>query len=92
MSKSKDLSQSPEGGEGDPVIESAEIGPYPRPMPEGMFDEMPSVTARFSDGTEEELFSFYPDEIDFSEEELIGLTREEAFELRRTKDTDYLQS
>jgi len=89
---SKDLGQSGEGGDENPVIESVDIGPYPRPMQEGLFDEMPTVSATFSDGTEEELFSFYPDEIDFSEEEMIGLTRREAFELRRKKDADYLQS
>lgn len=83
---------STEGSADAPVIVSVEIGPYPRPMPEGMFDDMPTVTARFSDGTEEVLFSFYPDEIDFEEEELIGLTRAEALELRRQKDQDYLQS
>jgi len=38
------------------------------------------------------LFRFYADEISFSENELIGLTREEAFELRRNKDIAYLQS
>jgi hypothetical protein len=92
MSKNQEESHSTEGPEEEPVIESADIGPYPRPMPEGLFDEMPTVSVVFSDGSEEDLFQFYPDEIDFSEEELIGLTREEAFELRRKKDRDYLQS
>jgi hypothetical protein len=90
MSKNQDQSQ--EGPGQEPVIESADIGPYPGPMPEGLFDEMPTVSVVFSDGSEEDLFQFYPDEIDFSEEELIGLTREEAFELRRKKDREYLQS
>jgi hypothetical protein len=92
MSKNEDQSHSTEGPGQEPVIESADIGPYPRPMPEGLFDEMPTVSVVFSDGSEEDLFQFYPDEIDFSEEELIGLTREEVSELRRKKDREYLQS
>jgi hypothetical protein len=85
-------SEAPSTDSSAPVIESVDIGPYPGPKPEGLFDEMPTVTARFSDGTKEDLFSFYPDEIDFEEEELIGLTRAEANALRQEKDRDYLQS
>lgn len=75
-----------------PVIIECKIGPYPRPMPQGMFDTMPKVTARFSNGEEKTLFEFYPDEISFSETEFIGLTEESALRLRFEKDKIYLQS
>ena len=64
----------------------------PRPMPEGMFDPKPTVTAVFEDGSTKELFSFYPDEISFEEFEFVGLTESEAHELRLRKDVDFLQN
>jgi hypothetical protein len=73
-------------------ITSTTIGPYPAPMPEGMFDPMPSVTATFEDGTTKKLFTFYPDEIDFKESEFIGLTEQEALSLRHKKDVAHLRS
>ena len=38
------------------------------------------------------LFKYYPDEISFTTDELIGLTIDEAFELKKQKDIRYLQS
>jgi hypothetical protein len=35
---------------------------------------------------------FYPDELSFSEQEFIGLTREQAMSLRHRKDVAYLRS
>jgi hypothetical protein len=64
----------------------------PRPKPLGFFDQMPVVHVTFDDGTQKDLFSFYPDEIQFGEGELVGLTETEARELRRTKDVAYLRS
>jgi hypothetical protein len=58
----------------------------------GMFDPMPKVKVTYQDGTEEELFSYYPDEISFSPHEFVGLTREQACELRTKKDVSYLRS
>jgi hypothetical protein len=75
-----------------PRIVSANIGPMPRCMPEGAFDPMPAATVKFDDGTVEELFRFYPDEIMFTEHELLGLTRDEAFLLYQRKDVLWLQS
>jgi hypothetical protein len=75
-----------------PVITKCAIGPYPRPLPEGMFDDMPQVRVTFNDGGETSLFEFYPDEISFNESELIGLTENEAYALKIHKDTVYLQS
>lgn len=72
----------------NPRITAVDIGP----MPQTMFDERPRVTATFEDGTTKELFRFYPDEIQFSENELVGLTEKEAKELRTKKDIAYLQS
>jgi hypothetical protein len=73
-------------------IISATVGPMPRPLPEGLGDPMPSVTATFEDGTVKSLFRFYPDEISFTPAELVGLTEREALELRRRKDVEWLQS
>ena len=61
-------------------------------MPKSMFDPMPKVLATFEDGTEKELFQYYPDEISFTADEFIGLTEEEARHLKFTKDKAYLQS
>jgi hypothetical protein len=70
-------------------IVSCKIGPYPK----GMFSlEMPKVNVQFEDGTEKDLFSFYPDELSFRESEFIGLTEEEARKLRHDRDVAYLRS
>ena len=73
-------------------IISAIITAMPRPMPEGMFDPMPEVVATFEDGSSKSLFPFYPDEIMFQASEFIGLTEQEAMDLRHRKDVAYLQS
>lgn len=44
------------------------------------------------DGVERELLDFYHDEITILPEELVGLTLEEARELKRTKDVQYLRT
>ena len=64
----------------------------PRPMPQGMFDPMPQVKVTYDDGTEETLFEFYPDEISFGESQFVGLTRDEALEVRHKTDVAYIQS
>ena len=70
------------------LITRATIGPYPK----GLFDPMPIVTVQYEDGSTEDLFSFYPDEISFTQSEFIGLTREQATALRHRKDVAYLRS
>jgi hypothetical protein len=77
---------------GLPVIVSCSIGPYPRPMPEGMLDSMPKVRVKFNSGEEKILFEFYPDEITFSESEFTGLTEESAQRLKFERDMKYIQS
>ena len=77
----------------DKKIVRATIGPFPKDM----FDlRLPKVVVMFEDSkgeiSSEELFDFYPDEISFSENELLGLSRKEAFELKRQKDEDWLRS
>jgi hypothetical protein len=62
------------------------------PMPKKMFDDMPKVTVTYDDGSTEELFQYFPDEISFTESEFIGLTSEQAHELRHRKDVAYLRS
>ncbi|HOD62000.1 MAG TPA: hypothetical protein PKG96_07860 [Bacilli bacterium] len=76
----------------EPIITKCEIGPFPRPMPEGMFDQMPTVRVTLSDGETMKLFEYYPDEITFVESEFIGLTVAEAESLLFQKDVKYLQS
>ena len=76
----------------DPVIVKCTIGPYPRPMEQGMFDPMPEVKVQFNNGEEKTLFSYYPDEISFKESEFIGLTEESARRLKFEKDKRYIQS
>ena len=75
-------------------IVAASIGPMPRPMsdPAGDFDSMPTVTVTFDNGQIKELFSFYPDELSFTESEFTGLTEKEAHALFVQKDIEYLQS
>ena len=53
---------------------------------------MPKVTVTYDDGSTEELFQYFPDEISFTESEFIGLTSEQAHELRHRKDVAYLRS
>ncbi len=74
-----------------PHIRSVSIGPYPRPLPQGMFDPLPKVTATFDDGSTKDLFQFYPDELSFTEREFIGLTEAEAQALRTRKDIESLR-
>ena len=75
-----------------PIIISCSIGPYPRPMPQGMLDSMPKVRVRFNTGEEKVLFEFYPVEISFTEVEFIGLTEESARRLKFERDLKYIQS
>jgi hypothetical protein len=56
------------------------------------FDAMPEVIVGFSDGTSTSLFTYYPDEISFTETEFLGLTESEAHALRQKKDVAYLKS
>jgi hypothetical protein len=72
----------------EPTITHATI----TPMPKNMFDEMPKVIATFSNGEVKTIFSFYPDEISFRENEFIGLTERQAVNLKYKKDLKYLQS
>lgn len=51
-----------------------------------------TVHAKFSDGTESDVFKYYDDELSFTESEFIGLTYEQSMELFRRKDIAYLQS
>lgn len=61
-------------------------------MPKSLFDPMPKVIATFDDGSEKELFSYYPDELTFYESEFEGLTECEAVQLKFKKDVAYLRS
>ena len=53
---------------------------------------MPKVFATLEDGSEIELFEYYPDEISFTPAEFVGLLPSEAYALKHKKDLAYLQS
>lgn len=61
-------------------------------MPKSFFDDMPKVMVTLEDGTEKQLFEYYPDELSFRAEEFIGLTEEQGRQLKFVKDKQYLQS
>ena len=61
-------------------------------MPQSLFDPMPEVHVTYEDGSKEMLFTYYPDEIHFSPEDFITLSREDAFTLYHAKDSTYLRS
>jgi hypothetical protein len=61
-------------------------------MPKSFFDPMPVVYATTADGVEHRLFDYFPDEISFSPAEFVGLTLEQARQLKFEKDKRYLQS
>lgn len=60
-------------------------------QPVQLFDPLPEVVVTYNDGVVENLFSYYPDEISFVAEEFIGLTRQQALELKGKKDVAYLR-
>ena len=72
------------------TIAACRIGPYPKSFAD--FFNMPKVAVTYTDGAQETLFTFYPDELSFSEREFIGLTRDQAMSLRHRKDVNYLRS
>ena len=61
-------------------------------MPSSFLDPMPEVFATLEDGSEVRVFDFYPDEISFRPEEFVGLTVQEAYNLKSKKDRAYLRS
>ena len=61
-------------------------------MPKSLFDRMPKVFATLEDGTEHEVFEYYPDEISFRADEFVGLTLSQARRLKTDKDIKYLKS
>ncbi len=69
-------------------ITDAKIGP----LPTHLFDPKPEVKVWYEDGTNEVLFDFYFDEISFTKEEFIGLTKEQGISLRHKKDVAFLKN
>lgn len=62
------------------------------PLPKHLGDPLPQVWATLSDGTIKLLFTYYADEISFDDQELVGLTEEEARLLKFGRDRAHLQS
>ena len=50
------------------------------------------IHAEFDDGSKGKALEYYPDEISFETSELVGLTEDQAYELKRKKDIAYIQS
>lgn len=61
-------------------------------LPKRIGDSLPEVWISLSDGTEKMLFTYYPDEISFSDSDFVGLTEDEARLLKFGRDRAYLQS
>jgi len=59
-------------------------------MPQSFTDPMPQVFVTTDDGDEQLLFEYYPDEISFSASDFVGLTLDEARQLKFKRDRDYL--
>jgi hypothetical protein len=63
-----------------------------RPFPEAPFHRI-AVEVTTTDNPEKQtIFTYYPDEISFTQNELIGLTISEAQQLKMQKDIEYLQT
>jgi hypothetical protein len=56
------------------------------------FGAVNKVNVVYEDGSTEELFSYFPDELSFEEEEFIGRTKQQAMDLFHKRDVEYLQS
>jgi len=69
-------------------IKSATISPLPKKLT----DPNPVVTVILEDDSEHRLFDYYSDELHFEPHEFVGLTIDEAHELKFKKDKAYLQS
>lgn len=52
----------------------------------------PRLVVTTADDVRHDLFAYFADEITFTERELVGLTLDEVWALRRRKDVAYLQS
>jgi hypothetical protein len=75
---------------GRSVVTKVRITEGPRAMPDGILDKIPELFVTI-DGKEKCMFSFFPDEISFTEEELMGLTEREVMQLHLEKDKQFLQ-
>jgi len=71
----------------DPTIIQAHVTEITDAMRDGCYDveDLPRVMAAFSNNTEKKLFTFYPDEVEFTADEFIGLTHEQALKLKEKK-------
>ena len=61
-------------------------------LPKSFGDPMPEAIVTFNDGSKKSLFSFYPDELSFAASEFIGLSEDEALDLKRRKDVEFIRS
>lgn len=70
------------------IIVSASISALPKTI----FDPIPTVSVKLDTGESKVLFSYYPDEISFTEQEFVGLTEVQAVDLKYAKDLAYIKS
>ena len=69
------------------VIESVVFEPQTWDVPGPV-----TVKATMSDGSQETLFMYFPDELHFSREDLVGRSVEDARALRHQRDVGWLES
>lgn len=63
------------------------------PQPKSLFDPIPQIFVTLEGESDEQfLLEYYPDEISFTENEIIGKTISEVRTLHFQKDKRYLQS
>lgn len=71
-----------------PLIVTARI----TALPKSLFDPLPEVLVTDDAGNEVRLFTYFPDEISFTEDEFVGLTIAQARALKGRKDRAFLTS
>lgn len=72
------------------LIVDCKIAEGPRIIP--MIPGPMAVTVTYEDGSSEVLFEYYSDELSFSRNEFIGLSRDEAKRLHYQRDMQWLRS
>lgn len=61
-------------------------------MPKCFTDPLPEVYATFEDGEERRLFDYFPDEIEFTPADFVGLTEAESTRLKFDRDVKWLRN
>lgn len=79
------------GGKMEEVRTNLVVSARITPLPQRLGDPLPEVWVTREDGSETQVFDFYPDEISFSGDDFVGLTIEECRLLKFGRDRAFLQ-